>query len=236
MRELVDSQVQSTVPPRTAITIGGRTLGTATSVGGAGATVCFSVFYPDPLKYTDPDGNTPKYATLLNAANFDFGRDYMALASANFNEGEYGWAAVMVGDAISEAAYDMLGVYAVASLVGAIGTVGIGGIANAGINKGKVVLENIHNTLGNIRDSISKFFSKGDKLTTEQLKSIRSYQERIVEHIEKLNNFIDNPTVRPGMESQPREVIAKQQMARINHLIQEIKTFAENINKTMNGE
>ncbi|MDR0604774.1 MAG: hypothetical protein LBG80_10770, partial [Bacteroidales bacterium] len=34
----------------------GRTLGTATSVGGAGVTVWFSIFYPNPLKYTDPDG------------------------------------------------------------------------------------------------------------------------------------------------------------------------------------
>jgi hypothetical protein len=56
MRELTDSQVKSTVSPKAAITTEGRTLGTATLVGGGGATVCFSVFYPDSLKYTDPDG------------------------------------------------------------------------------------------------------------------------------------------------------------------------------------
>jgi hypothetical protein len=58
MQGLVDSQVNSTVSTKAVPITGGRTLGTATSVGGAGATVWFSVFYPNPLKYTDPDGRS----------------------------------------------------------------------------------------------------------------------------------------------------------------------------------
>jgi hypothetical protein len=67
MRELTDSQVNSADSPRTAIATGGRTLGTVTSVGGAGAVVWFSVFYPNPLKYTDPDGKSPESALKLIA-------------------------------------------------------------------------------------------------------------------------------------------------------------------------
>jgi hypothetical protein len=66
------------------------------------------------VKYTDPDGNTPINATLGNAINLDFGRDYAALAQANFAEGEYGTAAIMVADAIFEAAYDGLIAYGTA--------------------------------------------------------------------------------------------------------------------------
>jgi hypothetical protein len=79
----------------------------------------------NPLKYTDPDGNTPKYATLINAANFDFGRDYMGLGEANFKEGEYGWAALMFLDAFCEAGYDFLAIVGGASLVSNITRAGI---------------------------------------------------------------------------------------------------------------
>jgi hypothetical protein len=66
MQTLTDSQVNSTDSPRAVPTTGGRTLGTATSVGGAGAVVWFSVFYPNPLKYTDPDGNADRMGVDLN--------------------------------------------------------------------------------------------------------------------------------------------------------------------------
>jgi hypothetical protein len=56
MQGLVDSLVKSTVPSKAVITTGGRTHETATSVGGAGAAVCFSVSNPICLVYTDPDG------------------------------------------------------------------------------------------------------------------------------------------------------------------------------------
>jgi hypothetical protein len=73
----------------------------------------------NPVKYTDPDGREPKWATLGNAINLDFGKDYMDLASANFREGEYGWAAVMVVDGICEAAYDLFAAYLGSSVIGA---------------------------------------------------------------------------------------------------------------------
>jgi len=72
------------------------------------------------VRYVDPDGREPKHATLGNAINLDFGRDYMDLATANFREGEYGWAAVMVANATFEAAYDLLLAYGAASFIGSV--------------------------------------------------------------------------------------------------------------------
>jgi RHS repeat-associated protein len=90
----------------------------------------------NPVKYTDPDGNEPINATLVNAINLDFGMDYIDLAKANISEGEYGTAAVMVTDAIFEAAYDYLGAFKGASAIGkALAFVGIG--TNAIIVLGK---------------------------------------------------------------------------------------------------
>jgi RHS repeat-associated protein/uncharacterized repeat protein (TIGR02543 family) len=67
-------------------------------------------------------------------------------------------------------------------------------------------------------------------------KGIRSLLKRIAEHEQKLNDFKANPTVRPGMEGQPQEVIEAAQQARINHLETEIQTFKNNIQKLMNGQ
>jgi hypothetical protein len=114
----------------------------------------------NPLKYTDPDGNTPKLASFENAFNLDFGKDYMQLAGDNFNEGEYGWAAVMAVDAISEAAYDMLAAYAGASIIGGAATAGIGTIASTSVNAVKGVLSSIGN-------KISSFFAGIAQRTTE---------------------------------------------------------------------
>jgi RHS repeat-associated protein len=85
----------------------------------------------NPVKYTDPDGRSPKYANLLNAINLDFGRDYMVLAESNFREGEYGWAGLMILNAVSEAAYDLLAAYGAASAVGVLATGGSGGLSTA---------------------------------------------------------------------------------------------------------
>jgi len=67
-------------------------------------------------------------------------------------------------------------------------------------------------------------------------KGIRSLLKRISEHEKKLNDFKANPTVRPGMEGQPQEVIEAAQQARINHLETEIQTFKNNIQKLMSGQ
>lgn len=72
-------------------------------------------------------------------------------------------------------------------------------------------------------------------LTREEKKSIRSYERRIAEHEEKLSEFKANPTVRPGMEGQPQEVIEQQQADRIRHLENEIRTFRANIEKIRGG-
>jgi RHS repeat-associated protein len=73
-------------------------------------------------------------------------------------------------------------------------------------------------------------------LTKEEKKAIKSYEKRITEHEQKLAEFKENPSVRPGMEGQPHEVIERQQAARIQHLETEIRTFRANIDKIMNGK
>jgi hypothetical protein len=54
MYGLTDNSARTFVPPKAATW--SKTHETATSIGGAGAVVCVSIFYPNPLKYTDPDG------------------------------------------------------------------------------------------------------------------------------------------------------------------------------------
>jgi RHS repeat-associated protein len=72
-------------------------------------------------------------------------------------------------------------------------------------------------------------------LTKQAERGIRSLEKRIAEHEKKLADFKENPTVRPGMEGQPQEVIEKAQQSRVEHLEKEIKTFKENINKLKGG-
>ena len=61
-------------------------------------------------------------------------------------------------------------------------------------------------------------------------------EKQIASHEKKLEEFRANPTVRPGMENLPKDVIEKQQQRRIQHLETEIQTFKNNIQKIMNGE
>ncbi len=53
-------------------------------------------------------------------------------------------------------------------------------------------------------------------LTTQELKSIRSLERQIELHEEKIAAFKANPTIRPGMENLPREMIERQQQSRID--------------------
>jgi len=71
-------------------------------------------------------------------------------------------------------------------------------------------------------------------ISPEARRGIRSLEKRIEEHVRKLQDFKDNPTVRPGMEKLPEEVISQQQQRRIRHLEQEIDTFKRNIEKLRN--
>jgi uncharacterized protein RhaS with RHS repeats len=73
------------------------------------------------------------------------------------------------------------------------------------------------------------------ELTKEETKSVQSLEKRIAEHEQKLAEFKQNPTVRPGMEGLSQEKIAAQQARRIEHLETEIKTFRNNIDKIKNG-
>jgi hypothetical protein len=73
------------------------------------------------------------------------------------------------------------------------------------------------------------------ELSREAQKGIRSLENRIAEHETKLANFKANPTVRPGMENLPEEIIKKQQQARIQHLENELQTFRNNIEKLRQG-
>jgi hypothetical protein len=61
-------------------------------------------------------------------------------------------------------------------------------------------------------------------------------EKQIAAHEKKLADFMENPTVRPGMESLPQEMIQSQQQSRIEHLEKEIQTFRNNIQKIMDGE
>lgn len=74
------------------------------------------------------------------------------------------------------------------------------------------------------------------ELSKEAQRGIRSLEKQIAQHEEKLANSKANPTVRPGMEGQPKEVIEAAQRSRIRHLEMEIQTFRENINKLLGGE
>ncbi len=84
------------------------------------------------------------------------------------------------------------------------------------------------------RSIFAALFGKKVLLSPEAQRGIRSLEKRIKEHIEKLERFKENPTVRPGMEKLPKEAIEKQQRRRIEHLEKEIKTFRENIEKLRN--
>jgi hypothetical protein len=64
-------------------------------------------------------------------------------------------------------------------------------------------------------------------LTSSEEKAIRSYEKRIEEHQKKMDDFINNPTIRPGMENLSPEAIAAQQARRVDHLQKEINTFTK---------
>ncbi|NSZ15621.1 RHS repeat-associated core domain-containing protein [Agrobacterium vitis] len=73
--------------------------------------------------------------------------------------------------------------------------------------------------------------TKEKELSPEEQRSIRSLEKRIQEHLQKVEDFKANPTIRPGMENQPPDVIEKQWQSRISHLEREIRAFQDNIDK-----
>jgi RHS repeat-associated protein len=73
-------------------------------------------------------------------------------------------------------------------------------------------------------------------LDAQSQRSIRSLEKQILSHQKKLDEFKSNPTVRPGMEHLPRNVIENQQRVRIQHLQSEIRTFQNNIDRILKGD
>ena len=67
-------------------------------------------------------------------------------------------------------------------------------------------------------------------------KGARKYVKNIEEHLQKIKDFVANPTVRPGMEGQSLETIAEQQINRIEGLLGEIEGFKNNIIKSLPGK
>ncbi|MBN2442944.1 MAG: hypothetical protein JXJ04_16415, partial [Spirochaetales bacterium] len=68
-------------------------------------------------------------------------------------------------------------------------------------------------------DKVTKFLTRnggdGDvggvnNLTKSQQNAIKSLEKQIAKHTAKLEAFKKNPTIRPGMENLPKEVIKKQ--------------------------
>ncbi|RWJ04848.1 MAG: hypothetical protein EOR25_29685 [Mesorhizobium sp.] len=71
---------------------------------------------------------------------------------------------------------------------------------------------------------------KVNKFSNEDIRSLRSLSKQLENHKQKLSEFRQNPTVRPGMENLPQDVIERAQAARIEHLEREIQAFEKNIN------
>lgn len=103
-----------------------------------------------------------------------------------------------------------------------------GGLVLKGIS---ILRKYLPKTAGLLRKLVGKKKGKSKELTTQEQKSIRSYERLIREHQQKIDEFEANPTVRPGMEHLPKEDILRQQRARIDHLKKEIQTFEDNIRK-----
>lgn len=83
---------------------------------------------------------------------------------------------------------------------------------------------------------LSKVGNSERALTKQQEKAIKSLENQIEKHRNKIEDFKSNPTVRPGMEKLPQELILQQQRRRVQHLENEIRTFLNNIQKIIRGE
>jgi len=110
----------------------------------------------NPVKYKDPDGETPRYAPVENAVNLDFGKDYMALAEANFKEGHYGLAAIMTLDAVCEAGYNTLAAYGGASVIGAVSSL----IGSLSIKKNQEIISKATDIVGDLTGAAQKAVQK----------------------------------------------------------------------------
>ena len=80
----------------------------------------------------------------------------------------------------------------------------------------------------------ARMAKSGAERAASRQRGIRSLEKRIEEHRQKLDEFVQNPTVRPGMEGQPLEVIEAAQASRIQHLQNEIRAFEKGVTDLLN--
>ena len=80
----------------------------------------------NPVRYTDPNGlettdnkKPAIYPTVGNDFNFDFGRDYSAMAVQNFKNGHPILGTIQILDSACEIVYDMFAAYGCANVIGA---------------------------------------------------------------------------------------------------------------------
>ena len=86
-----------------------------------------------------------------------------------------------------------------------------------------------NDTVMNVGDDVFK------SLSTAQRRSVRSLRKQVAKHQQEIADFKANPTVRPGMENLPKEMIEAQQARRVQHLETEVQTFANNIRRILQG-
>jgi hypothetical protein len=91
----MDKLEKSAVSPKAAMAPPNQTLGTASSLGGSGAVVRFSVSGPICLKYTDPDGKTPAAVVAgrmliggTTSAAVDYGAQVLGNVVGEINSGK----------------------------------------------------------------------------------------------------------------------------------------------------
>jgi hypothetical protein len=122
-----------------------------------------------------------------------------------------------------------------------------GGIAIAA-GAGAVALDGGIPVLGRFVQTVKNFLGFGGDgaadaagdaaaraLSKSEEKAISSLEKHIAEHEQKIADFKENPTVRPGMENLPKDVIEAQQTRRLEHLQQEIDAAYKNIRDILNG-
>jgi hypothetical protein len=178
----------------------------------------YSYVHNNPYKYTDPTGHLPD------------GPGGGAMEEGYIHFAQQSNAACAAGGSciVQKVAGAVAGVLAAASAVAVLG------VAAAVLAPAEPAVEEAVEEAGPAVEGEAS--AAEPQLSAQAQKGIRSLQDRIAEHEQKLADFKANPTVRPGMENQPAEVIGKQQQARIEHLEREIQTFKSNIEKLKKGE
>jgi hypothetical protein len=171
----------------------GQAMNELPGMGGVFNVVNLHVYHyagNNPVKYTDPDGREDTRGGLWNAINFDFGADYANFAYQNIKDGDYGWALINSLNALSEATYDLLGLYAVAHGIGLLAT-GVTkatvGLSSAAINTALQSEPRIHHAADHlIKARILPNWSRNTMELAKQLyTNILSNLSKVFDHVLK---------------------------------------------------